>query len=1148
MKRILHAFVIFTGTLMSFMNSAQAQSFQLDVRHQEYSGDTMFFDIYMSRVGGSSDYHLGNADFVLSFNSTNFSSPSTDFVASSDSLFASNGSTSAYSSNIVSSISSGNIIINLQQPTFSNQTDFNNNIAVISTSATKLGTFWVNGLTDATQSPTLTWVTNGNPKTLVYTLNASSPWKSNKIPNGSMIFNDPTPTTAPGTQLTALNVSSKTDTSMTLAWTSGSGDYTLILAKQGSAVSTDLPADGIQYSAGDFASGSEIKSTGVYVVYNGPSSTASTTIQGLTANTVYYFSALTYSGSEGYSENYRVDSVATVSDTTNATEPNTSATALQFTAFSTTSLSLSWTNGDGANRIVVAKEGSAVDVDPSDANAYTANADFTAGANLGSGNIVVYDGSGSSLTVTNLNPDSNYYFAVYEYNGSYGTRNYRVDTPATGHRYTLASEPTAIASNASFSNVTTTSMTFSFNGGNGAKRLILIKSASAVDSIPRDGEEFTANTVYGSGDVFQTGNYVIYASDSNNVTVTGLSSGTVYHYSVIEYNGTGEAANYLTSTTLTASQTTLSDEPTAASTNFAFTAWDTTELSFNWISSGAGTGSNRIVVAREASAVDFVPTDQNSYTANSTFGSGTGLGTSSDNYVIYNGTDTTASVSGLSIGTLYYFAVYEYNGSSGSENYYSTPLTGNRYTDTASPSSPAASASFSNITTSSMQFDFTSGNGGRRLILVRPGSAVNGSPSDGYAYNASSTLASGDTIGTDNYVVYDGTGTSVTVSGLTANTTYYFEVFEYNQANSNSESNNYLPTPSLTASHITLQSAPVNQVSGLTVTSRTTSTIDLSWTSAGSDSVLIVATSVDSVANSELPVSGTIYQYDSNYAAGFAALGNGYVVYKGTGTTATVRNLGQDTMWHFAAFAYAGGNGSQAYNTSFEDNTDSANTKFQLDITVMLEGPMIYQTMDTSLNVSGYVPTSQPYAMAPYYYGGTETATLNDSVVDWVLVEVRKSATVGAADSSTRVTRMAALLLFNGSVVATDGHSPLTIDIDSALYGNTFVVVYHRNHIPVLTATQATLAAGGYSFDFTSGTSQANGTSAMTTVNGVAAMWGGNAHPSSNSIGANDRNAGWDDRNSSGYKSSDVNLDGYVDAADRSLIYNNTGQDRQINN
>src|SRR5690606_5349994 len=74
---------------------------------------------------------------------------------------------------------------------------------------------------------------------------------------------------------------------------------------------------------------------------------------------------------------------------------------------------------------------------------------------------------------------------------------------------------------------------------------------------------------------------------------------------------------------------------------------------------------------------------------------------------------------------------------------------------------------------------WTNGNGGRRMVVVSNVAIVD--PLDGVgvaAYTASSTYAGGQQI------VYDGTGSSVTVSGLTCGTSYFVKVYEYNRCGS----------------------------------------------------------------------------------------------------------------------------------------------------------------------------------------------------------------------------------------------------------------------------------------------------------------------------------------------------------------------------
>ena len=53
------------------------------------------------------------------------------------------------------------------------------------------------------------------------------------------------------------------------------------------------------------------------------------------------------------------------------------------------------------------------------------------------------------------------------------------------------------------------------------------------------------------------------------------------------------------------------------------------------------------------------------------------------------------------------------------------------------------------------------------------------------------------------------------------------------------------------------------------------------------------------------------------------------------------------------------------------------------------------------LNLLNYIPTTQPYNIAPWNYTGTESVTTipNSNVIDWVLVELRE--TTGGPETAT---------------------------------------------------------------------------------------------------------------------------------------------------
>jgi hypothetical protein len=100
------------------------------------------------------------------------------------------------------------------------------------------------------------------------------------------------------------------------------------------------------------------------------------------------------------------------------TPPTTQATTFDATSLQATQMDISWARGNGDNVLVLARQGSPVDADPEDGTSYTANAAFGSGEEIGSGNFVVYNGSGTGVTVTGLAPSTTYHYAIYEYNSA----------------------------------------------------------------------------------------------------------------------------------------------------------------------------------------------------------------------------------------------------------------------------------------------------------------------------------------------------------------------------------------------------------------------------------------------------------------------------------------------------------------------------------------------------------------------------------------------------------------------------------------------------------------------------------------------------------------------------------------------------------
>jgi hypothetical protein len=205
-----------------------------------------------------------------------------------------------------------------------------------------------------------------------------------------------------------------------------------------------------------------------------------------------------------------------------------------------------------------------------------------------------------------------------------------------------------------------------------------------------------------------------------------------------------------------------------------------TSATLNW-TPGNGTGGD-IVFLKQGSAIATDPSNNLTYTANPSFGSGSQIGATGA-YAVYSGFAGTVAVSNLLPGTTYYYSIYTFDAAGPC---YKTPTatTGSFTTPSCtSPTVQASAASLLCIQATTMNLRFTRGNGDRVIVLARAGSAVNADPVFNTTYTANSVFGSGSQIGVGNYVVYDGNagGTLlVPITGLTPGVTYYFKIYEYN--------------------------------------------------------------------------------------------------------------------------------------------------------------------------------------------------------------------------------------------------------------------------------------------------------------------------------------------------------------------------------
>ena len=205
-----------------------------------------------------------------------------------------------------------------------------------------------------------------------------------------------------------------------------------------------------------------------------------------------------------------------------------------------------------------------------------------------------------------------------------------------------------------------------------------------------------------------------------------------------------------------------------------------------------------------------------------------------------------------------------------------------------------------------------------------------------------------------------------------------------------------------------------------------------------------------------------------------------------------------------------------------------------LSLKAMMEGPFAATQMNTNLYTLGLIPLNQPFNTTPWNYSGTENVTSipNANVTDWVLVELRE--TTGDASSATpgtKIRQQAAFILNTGDIVGLDGVSLLRFDL--SITNNLFAVVWHRNHIAVISAIPVVETGGNYIYDFT-GSGQSYGTESQNELtSGVWGMISGDVNADGH-IDGNDKSGLWEaNAGESGFTESDLNLDGQVDNKDK---------------
>lgn len=338
-------------------------------------------------------------------------------------------------------------------------------------------------------------------------------------------------------------------------------------------------------------------------------------------------------GTAGNSVNVKLDGIR-VGTTWNSVlpvnyvAPTTQASSVVFSNVTASSFTAGWTNGNGEKRIAKINTSSSF-TDPVDGTDPTANAVYG-----GSGEQVVYNGSGSSVDVSGLITATTYWVKVWEYNGS-----------STSTKFCTASGSDNPMSQATLSSATAPVIT------SPTATNITYNDAVLGGTITADG----GNAITERGTVWNTTAGVTIAD--NKLAEGGTAIGTFSHTRIMLPNEShifykAYATNGIGSTlTDESSFYTLALEPTSHVSGFTGVSNSQSTVDLSWTTAATGAEGYIILQRTGAYAPTGMPVDATGYTVGQAIGNGTVAA------IVTSGSALLATVSGLTTLTQYTFII-----------------------------------------------------------------------------------------------------------------------------------------------------------------------------------------------------------------------------------------------------------------------------------------------------------------------------------------------------------------------------------------------------------------------------------------------------------------------------------------------------------
>jgi hypothetical protein len=497
------------------------------------------------------------------------------------------------------------------------------------------------GLYNAVSIPSNTTTVNGVPHATNYKVRVRAVAGCASV--HSNVIEVTTPLSPPNSQPSSLTFSFVTASSYTVQYPAASGPPTgyLVVRKVGSSPAF-VPQLNEVYTIG------QVLSDGV-VAYFGPDLTFIES--GLTSNTEYFYDVFAYNQAFGLTA-YRTTSPRENSVRTVALQPDAQPTNLTFSTVTDTGYTVEFTPSAGGadGYIAIRATGTAPVAAPVDGTTYTT----TMGTNT-----VVYQGSAPTFTQTGLTSNTNYYYAIFAYNGAGVGINYFELTPLTGFVTTPISPPTSQPTNLSFTNVNTSSFDVSFTATSADGYLVIRKTGGSPAFAPQTNVAYTLNQDTGDG-------IVAYVGPGTSFSESSLEPETTYHYDVFAYNEEGLLIGYRGFSPLEGSVSTLVEEPTAPATGLTLSGITTSSIQLDFVPSASSTAS--LVLRSTGAESSFLPVDGTPYAVDEVV---------SDVTVVFSGAGDSFIDDGLSSGIVYHYRVFAFNGAGAASSYLATVEAGN---------------------------------------------------------------------------------------------------------------------------------------------------------------------------------------------------------------------------------------------------------------------------------------------------------------------------------------------------------------------------------------------------------------------------------------------------------------------------------------